>query len=136
MSLLDALQRRREKIEGKIWADEVLPLAVWLGSGQDASNLQQLKAHGITHVLNVADDVPNFHEGAGIEYCNLSVGDFGTDVGISRVFPTALGFVRSALESPGGRVLIHCANGSNRSATVAIAVVMDLEALPLAQLRR
>ena len=85
------------------------------GELEEAARIHRetLEALGITHVLNVADDVPNFHEGAGIEYCNLSVGDFGTDVGISRVFPTALGFVRSALESPGGRVLIHC--GTTRS---------------------
>ena len=136
MALLAALQRRRDKMEGKIWADEIIP-KIWLGSGQDASNLEQLRAHGITHILNVADDVPNFHEtdddGGEFEYCNLAVGDFGTDAGIARVFPTAVDFVRSALEDSDSAVLIHCANGSNRSATVTIAVVMALEGLTLQQ---
>ena len=106
---------------------------LWLGAGRDAENLEQLRAHGITHVLNVADDVPSFHEGeAGLTYLCLGVADFGGDSGISRTFSSALEFVQRAWAT-GGHVLVHCANGSNRSATVAIALVMQLRGVTLAR---
>eukprot|EP00051_Salpingoeca_urceolata_P011690 m.145174 g.145174 ORF g.145174 m.145174 type:complete len:149 (+) comp17215_c1_seq1:96-542(+) len=86
----------------------------------------------ITHVLNVADDVPNFHEGDADEltYLRLEVQDEGKDAGISRVFGASTTFVREAL-AHGGVVLVHCANGTNRSATVTIALVMQLQSLSL-----
>jgi protein-tyrosine phosphatase len=136
MSLAAALQRRRDKEAGVLWADDIsfgssTPEPwLFLGSGMDASNLERLQQASVTHVLNVADDVPNFHEGHFI-YLNLRVGDFGTDSGISRVFTDAAEFVRES-RAQGGACLIHCANGSNRSATVAMAVVMQLSSSTLA----
>lgn len=137
-TLKEALQRRRNKERGLIWADAVLYRDaeeqqpwLYLGSGQDASNLEQLRSHAITHVLNVADDVPNFHKGAeGLSYCSLQVGDFGTDTGISRVFQDAFTFVESCRESH-GIMLVHCANGSNRSCAVVTAICMNIFDWPL-----
>jgi atypical dual specificity phosphatase len=82
-------------------------------------------AHSLSlsrHVLNVADDVPNFHEGKLI-YKRLEVRDFGQDSGIARVFDQAFAFLaeREARKEP---CLVHCAQGANRSATIAIAWVM------------
>ena len=128
-SFEEAMSRRRAMSSGAIWASEV-----WTASSSSPSatlNLAQLRAHGITHGLNCADDVPNFHEGEpGLVYENLGVGDFGTDAGIARVFPQAIVFSRRAAGE--GRLLVHCANGSNRSATVVIAVCMALKNLALA----
>jgi hypothetical protein len=113
---------------GEIWADQILDERLWLGSGRDASNLAKLSETGITHVLNCSDDVPNFFEEdseAGLIYLKLNIGDFGTDIGIRRTFEDATRFVKNAIESvPENKVLIHCANGSNRSVTVTIAVLM------------
>ena len=94
--------------------------------------LETLRRRKVTHVLNVADDVPNYHEGE-FTYLQLGVADFGADAGIARVFPAAGRFVETALQTAGGRVLIHCANGSNRSVTVAIAVLMQNFSLSLAE---
>ena len=91
--------------------------------------LAQSEAHHITHVLNCADDVPNFHEQEGLTYLRLDIADFGGDAGACRTFPCAIEFVSQA----SGRVLIHCANGSNRSATVTVAVCMGLFNMNLAQ---
>ena len=104
---------------------------MFLGMGAGAADSDLLSHLGITHILNVADDVPRSKASAGLEYCCLSVGDFGADAGISRVFDTALAFVRPAINS-GGIVLVHCANGSNRSPTVAVALLMQLHNWPLA----
>lgn len=155
-----ALARRRNLANGSIWASDIFEGRIWLGAGRDAENLDKLVSHGITHILNCADDVENFHEKSGLfVYKNLFVADFGGDDGISRVFSDAFSFVDSALESfpysecsdntfgddsrtlsdtscvsqqacpratsaSTNRVLIHCANGSNRSATITIALLM------------
>jgi protein-tyrosine phosphatase len=124
-TLAEALQRRKDKESGALWADSVCPPWLFLGSGQDASNLEKLRAHQVTHILNVADDVPCFHESLFTYQC-LNVGDFGTDKGISRVFPEAISFARQ-VQANGGVLLVHCANGSNRSAAVTIAIVMETE---------
>jgi len=219
------LAKRRAKEVGLIWADEIpfdsLEHKVFLGDGRDASQLEKLRENNITHILNVANDVPNYvsdkrqtqqqqHASSSTDtsdnvmgsddtltqkeinsptlskesmsseafvYCNLNVGDFGTDQGIMRVFDTGAKFVKDgrigiAVKStstssnrdtttnpthdakssqpepvavnsgvtisnlsvqpdkglvPVTGILIHCANGSNRSATLTIATVMILE---------
>ena len=113
---------------GSIWATDLHGGRLWLGAGRDARNLEQLRAHGITHILNCADDVPNYHDREpGLAYLRLEIVDFGGDKGSARVFPAAAEFARGALAEGGqGRVLVHCANGSNRSATVCAALFMDV----------
>eukprot|EP00040_Diaphanoeca_grandis_P041820 m.263570 g.263570 ORF g.263570 m.263570 type:complete len:185 (-) comp51036_c0_seq1:294-848(-) len=139
MTFAQALARRRDKASGKIWADEIVvdglgglggsKAVLFLGSGQDASNLHQLVLHDVSTIINVADDVPNFHS-TGITYCNLQVGDFGTDKGISRVFEQAFAFAET---NHNKKILVHCANGSNRSATVVTAMIMKLYSISLKQ---
>ena len=100
------------------WADEITTLSdnndpttlnntggfkLYLGSGKDAMNLQKIRMHGVRYILNVADDIPNFHESnrqSGLIYKNLQVGDFGSDIGISRVFDEAIAFVKDAMTMP------------------------------------
>ncbi len=98
---------------------------MWLGSGKDAQDLESLQQLGISHILNVANDVPNYFPGL-FTYRNLQVADFGSDPGISRVFPQAFEFVEQVRQS-NGRLFVHCAAGVNRSATVAVAVIMHLD---------
>ena len=117
--------------------DRGTQVKLFLGSGQDASNVEKLRENGVTHIVNVADDVENFHPGQFV-YCNLNVTDFGGDAGISRVFEQAADFIREATltcetDEPGvgPGILVHCANGSNRSSTVVIACLMILQGLDL-----
>ena len=119
--------------EGTIWASEIVQ-GIYLGAGRDAQNLAKMREHGITHVLNCADDVPNYHEidHPELKYLCLNIGDFGSDSGSGRTFGVAAEFCEEALKTGQSKVLIHCANGSNRSATVTIAVLMRLRGLSLA----
>ena len=104
---------------------------LFLGSGAAAADAGLLRQHGITAILNVADDVPRAAASDGLEYLCLHVADFGADAGISRVFEQAYSFVQHQLAGD-GKVLVHCANGSNRSPTVVIALLMMLRGWSLA----
>ena len=64
---------------GVRWATQISK-DIFLGSGRDAENLEKLRENKITHILNVADDVPNFYERicpGEFVYHNLGVADFG-----------------------------------------------------------
>jgi len=84
--------------------------------------LEQL---GITHVLNVADDVECFYPDA-FEYFHCQIADGGFDDAILESFQKATDFVEKARHA-GGKVLVHCFMGINRSATVTMAILMNLE---------
>jgi len=95
---------------------------IYLGGQSDAENKKALEHYGITHIINVADDVKNFFPGK-FTYCNLQVADFGADKGIARTFPQAFDFLKKRAETD--IFLIHCFAGMNRSVTVTIAVLME-----------
>lgn len=162
-SLNEALKSRQDRENGLIWADNIYNNQIYLGNGYDAKNYQQLCNHHITHIINCANDVPNYYENyipSGIcettteeggtvesttttsdgnqmttpsiesintfQYYNLDIHDFGQDKGISRVFQSTIDMINEILLNPSNKILIHCANGSNRSATIAIIVLMKL----------
>jgi len=64
------------------WATEIIP-NLYLGSARHAASLPQLRAHHVTHIINVADDVDNFFEALVIQRDNESKVDDGTDNGMS-----------------------------------------------------
>lgn len=106
--------------------NEILP-RLYLGNGNDARNKEKLTEGGFTHIINVANDVENFYP-QDFQYLNLDVGDFGTDAGITRVFPKAFEYLEEHWKNNDkSKILIHCAAGMNRSATLYIAAVMHFE---------
>jgi hypothetical protein len=110
----------------KFGASAILP-GLYLGAEADASNLEGLKEHKIGWILNVANDVQDFFPGQ-FNYLRLEVKDMGMDQGISRVFDSGISFVKDRKDNKGNDgVLIHCKYGMNRSATMMIAVVMELQ---------
>ena len=84
---------------GVRWATQISK-DIFLGSGRDAANLEKLQENKITHILKVADDVPNFHEKicpGEFVYHNLGVADFGQEVGgIAKHFSAAFKFVKTS----------------------------------------
>jgi len=98
---------------------------LYLGDMPNAFNLDVLRSLGITHVANVADDVECFHAGH-LKYFHMNIEDGGYDSSIVDAFTIAASFVEAAAKE-GGKVLIHCAMGVNRSATIAMAVLMQLQ---------
>lgn len=97
-----------------------------MGAAQDDSRLREL---GISHVVNCADNVEcMFPEHFNYLHCEIE--DGGDDDSIVDHFKSATEFVESA-RTGGGAVLVHCFMGINRSATVALAVLMNLNSWTL-----
>ncbi len=101
---------------------------LYLGSEWNASNLEELRSNGITHVLNVTREIDNFFP-AVFTYKNVREYDEeSTD--LLKYLDRTYKFIKRAKES-GGRVLIHCKMGISRSATVTIAFIMKEYGLSL-----
>lgn len=102
-----------------------------LGGMQAASDKAHLDEVGVTHILNVADEVECYFLN-DFKYLHCQIADGGGDDSIVPAFTTAAHFVKEAIAED-GRVLIHCWAGINRSSTVTMAVLMQLEGWTLAK---
>jgi protein-tyrosine phosphatase len=86
--------------------------------------VNQLTSLGITHVLSVLEKAPTFPSTIPLRTLHVSISDYD-GVDILTHLPTTTSFIRGALaESPSNRVMVHCAMGISRSATVVIAYLI------------
>lgn len=88
-----------------------------LGARDDSNDMEVLRRLGVTHILNVAAQLPNCFEDT-LVYKNIPLHD-SLDMNVVDVMPQANAFI-SHVEKIGGRVLIHCISGVSRSVTVTI----------------
>jgi len=136
-SLLDVLRRPMSdadlsKNDWNGWCPAVYQQFLFIGHAEAAHNLDYLKHNRITHILNCADDVDNKFEDS-FNYCRLEISDFGKGESICHSFPQALQFIQAARQQQEGRVFIHCYMGLNRSVTILLYLLMELEGWNLAQ---
>lgn len=97
---------------------------LWIGAATAAADLEWLRAHGITHIVNVAAEVPDFYPDE-LTYHSMSFRDCADDMkAMMDALPAAHAFIDSALASGGG-VLVHCRMGLSRSAAVAASYGMQ-----------
>ncbi len=101
---------------------------ICLGGRDDASDFNMLQQHGVTHVLNVAAQLPNYHEDKLIYLKIPLIDEDSTD--ISKASPLASAFISRA-EAMNGRVLIHCISGVSRSVTLLIMHFMSVHKMIL-----
>ncbi|XP_036911242.1 dual specificity protein phosphatase 26 [Sturnira hondurensis] len=116
-------------------ADEVWP-GLYLGDQDIANNHRELRRLGITHVLNASHSrwrgTPEAYEGLGIRYLGVEAHD-SPAFDMSIHFQTAADFIHRALGQPGGKILVHCAVGVSRSATLVLAYLMLYHRLTLVE---
>mmetsp|Transcript_14354 Transcript_14354/g.26623 ORF Transcript_14354/g.26623 Transcript_14354/m.26623 type:complete len:204 (+) Transcript_14354:116-727(+) len=102
---------------------------IFLSGMYVARDVNTLREKGITHVLCVAREAYTRHpaEMAGdlelARFDGMLLDDFGSS-SLAKLLPPHIGFIDKALSSPGGRCLVHCKMGVNRSAAVVIAYLM------------
>ncbi|XP_019598740.2 dual specificity protein phosphatase 26 isoform X1 [Rhinolophus sinicus] len=101
-----------------------------------ANNHRELRRLGITHVLNASHSrwrgTPESYEGLGIRYLGVEAHD-SPAFDMSIHFQTAADFIHRALSQPGGKILVHCAVGVSRSATLVLAYLMLYHHLTLVE---
>lgn len=95
---------------------------LYLGNERDAQSLDALQQIGVTHVLNATTHVPCYHEGS-IHYQRIPVAD-SCQQDLRQYFDESFRFIDGARRA-GGKVLVHCHAGVSRSATIAIAYILE-----------
>ena len=95
---------------------------ICLGGRDDASDLAACNKMGITHVLNMATQLPNFQEDH-LVCLKIPVKD-DEETQITDVCSIASKFI-SRVEAMNGRVLVHCISGVSRSTTIVLLHLMN-----------
>lgn len=102
-------------------ASQVLPF-LYLGNERDAAELERLRRHNITYVLNVTAHVPQYWHAQGIHYKRIPASD-SAQQNLKQYFEEAIEYIDDARQN-GASVLIHCHAGVSRSATITIAYIL------------
>eukprot|EP00004_Rigifila_ramosa_P021583 TRINITY_DN5777_c1_g1_i1.p1 TRINITY_DN5777_c1_g1~~TRINITY_DN5777_c1_g1_i1.p1 ORF type:complete len:284 (-),score=101.62 TRINITY_DN5777_c1_g1_i1:14-766(-) len=101
---------------------EVTP-RVFLGSAACAKDKELLVSLGITHILNVGNDTPNYHA-QDFVYKKLNIVD-GAVSNMGMYMEQAVDWVLASLaQGDSNKVFMHCLFGLSRSAALAVAVVV------------
>ncbi|KAJ8014149.1 hypothetical protein DPEC_G00037250 [Dallia pectoralis] len=114
--------------------DEVWP-NLYIGNIAIAQNRAALKKLGITHVLNAAHSKQG-SIGDQDYYRNTCVywgipAEDSSHFDLGQYFKPAADFIKKALHTKDGKVLVHCIMGVSRSATLVLAFLMQHCRLPL-----
>lgn len=100
-----------------------------LGSQDAAHDLDTLKKHKVTHILNVAYGVENAFLSDFI-YKSISILDL-PETNILSYFPECFEFIEQA-KMKDGVVLVHCNAGVSRAAAIVIGFLMNSEEISFA----
>ena len=101
---------------------------VYIGNRIGAEDIAYLKNNRITHVINTAAEIPNYHEGStGVRYLKLQLTDDPRPSvdNLIKVLEPSYNFIMSAIATnPRARILVHCAAGISRSASIVTYYLM------------
>ena len=90
---------------------------LWLGNSISAGNTNDLKEKGITKILTLMDEPPK-NKDDGFKRKTIEIMDSSNE-NIIQYFGECLNFIKGD-----EKILVHCAAGASRSATVVIAYLM------------
>lgn len=107
---------------------EITP-QLFLGNERNAKDLTWLRNKGITHIVNITQEVPNYFP-TKFGYLNLKIDDTPSqaDKLSKNLYQISL-FIESVINS-GGKVLVHCRAGISRSASTVIYYLMKKYKVP------
>ncbi len=89
---------------------------LFVGNARDASNLHELRRHGITHVVNCAPEVDCYFDGL---FSYFLLPTISPDPPFRKQVARACAFVDAGRKT--GKVLIHCSAGSVRAPAMTVA---------------
>lgn len=116
----------------KEYPNEIIPGFLYLGSEEQAHNPHVIQNLKITHIVNATKGSAN--KFSNVKYCKVTVMD-QEDEKISRFFQKAYEFVETAMHEnqlgASNVVLVHCALGVSRSATLVVMFLMRTFGLSL-----
>lgn len=103
----------------------IIPSFLFLGGHHSVKDADQLAKQGITHVLNMAQELNlDVHKLAANNIRVLSISAKDTrDYNIRSDFDTAFQFIDDCLKKK-GKIIINCARGISRSATIVLGYLM------------
>ena len=100
---------------------QIVP-GIYLSSCELAKDVGKLKELNITRVINVTQDIPNYHEDKGIKYLRIPIQD-SCETQISDYFDLTHEFIEEALKN-NENILVHCYAGISRSPTIVMSYLM------------
>lgn len=100
---------------------EVSP-RLYISGSQVARNFEWLRMHGITHIVNCANELPNYYP-SNFYYMRLNMFDRSNE-DIRHTLEPSKKFIDVALADPNNAVLVHCHMGMSRSATIVLYYLM------------
>lgn len=111
---------------------EIIEDFLFLGSGRDANDLQQIAERGISAILNVATEwrSPDHLEQTKILYKKVHLRDLPEESIVPDRVGEVIEHIRQ-MQGQGKRVLLHCVVGKSRSAAFAMAYLMKEQSMSL-----
>lgn len=110
---------------------------LWLGSLEAVKDTALLTANKISHVLTCGRMLDESHEGYtlpdGVERLTTLPIDDLDEVDILEHFPPTSDEIKAALARGSTGILVHCASGKSRSASVVMAYLLREEGLAFAE---
>jgi protein-tyrosine phosphatase len=95
---------------------------LYLGNREDARDLAGLEAVGVTHVVNCAEELPDYHEGT-LTYLGLNLRD--PDPAVRDHIDRTCAFIDAARKE-GKAVLVHCFAAISRAPSTVLAYLCHL----------
>jgi protein-tyrosine phosphatase len=89
---------------------------LYLGNRESARDLRRLQTVGITHIVNCAEELFNYHEGK-FHYHSMCMQD--PDPAFASLIEATCRFIDEGRQS--GKVLVHCFAGVSRSPSTILA---------------